>query len=188
MGSNLRYSPLEYNSADERFELDGEIIGWRGEMIPSPIIAANCTYQSTIERSADIIKTTIVIDLVGLTSITTNGDIIGAAGVCHIGQITTAKNGIIVAGQVGCAVVPTTGDDDIDIYSATEGTGAYDAAISGLAETALVTSGGAYAIGTVKPFTALPVANSYLYLTTGDTTAGAYGAGRIIIEMWGTVA
>ena len=188
MGINLRYSPLEWNSQAKRFEVNGAVIGL-DTMTPAPPIAATAGfYRSSIVRSGNIIKTSIAIDLTGLASITTNGDIIGATGLSHIGQITTAKNGIIVAGQVGCAIVPTTGDDDIDIYAATEGTGALDGAIGDLVETALVASAGAYAIGTVKPFTTLPAANKYLYLTTGDTTAGTYDAGTIFIEMWGTVA
>ena len=90
---------------------------------------------------------------------------------------------------MGCAIVPTTGADDIDLYSASEATGAYDAGVATLTETALVTSAGAHAIGTVKPFTALPAANEYLYLTSGEAgTVGTYDAGRIYIELWGTVA
>ena len=160
-----------------------------GAMSPSSVIAASAEdYEAVTQRNGDIIKTTIFISLTGLKSTATTGDIIGDTGVSHIGQITTAVNGVIFKGQVSCSVVPTTGDDDIDIYSATEATGAYDAAIAGLTETALMTSAGAYAIGTVKPFTALPAANSYLYLTTGDVTAGTYNAGKIVIEMWGLAA
>ena len=160
-----------------------------GAMSPSaPVAAAIEDYDVTVERTGNIIKTTMYIELKGLKSTATTGDIIGDTGASHIGQITTAVNGVIFKGQVSCAVVPTTGDDDIDIYSATEGTGAYDADIGDLTETQLVDSGGSYAIGTVKPFTALPAANSYLYLTAGATTAGEYDAGKIIIEMWGLAA
>ena len=156
---------------------------------PSSVITASAaSIQTAVIRTGDIIKTTMVIDLTGLKSITTNGDIIGDTGICFIGQVTTAINGVIFAGQVGCSIVPTTGDDDIDLYSATEGTGAYDGAIGDLTETAIMTAGGAHAIGTVKPFTAVPAADQYLYLTTGDTTAGTYDAGTLIIEMWGTAA
>lgn len=157
---------------------------------PSSVITATAaSIQTSVIRTGDIIKTTMVIDLTGLKSVTTNKDIIGDTGVCHIGQVTTAINGVVFAGQVGCSIVPTTGDDDIDLYAATAGTGAYDADVSALSGAAvLMTAGGAHAIGTVKPFTALPAADAYLYLSTGDTTAGTYNAGTIIIEMWGTAS
>jgi hypothetical protein len=157
-------------------------------VVPSSVITASAaSIQTSVIRIGDIIKTTIVIDLTGLKSSTTDLDIIGDTGVCYIGQITTAVNGVIFRGQLGCGVVPTTGVDDIDLYAATEATGAYDAAITGLAETALVTSGGAHVIGTFKAFTALPVADAYLYLAAGAAgTPGTYGAGKLVIFLWGT--
>ncbi|MEA2066547.1 MAG: hypothetical protein U9O65_05555 [Thermotogota bacterium] len=159
------------------------------KVTPSSVITASAeSIQTSVIRTGDIIKTTMVIDLTGLMSVGVGGDIIGKAGICYIGRVTTAINGVIFAGQVGCKIVPTTGDPDIDLYSATEATGAYDGAISDLTETALMTAGASHAIGTVKPFTALPAANGYLYLTTGGTTAGTYDAGTIIIEMWGTAS
>jgi hypothetical protein len=155
-------------------------------MTPSSVISSTAaSYKSSIVRLGNIIKTTIVIDLTGLASVATDLDILGATGVCYIGQVTAALNGTIFKGQMGCTVVPATGADDIDLYAATEGTGAYDAGIATLVETALVTSGGAHAIGTVKPFTALPTADKYLYLTSGEAVAGTYTAGTIYIEMWG---
>lgn len=156
---------------------------------PSSVITASAaSIDTSVVRVGDIIKTMMVIDLTGLKSKATGGDIIGDTGVSYIAQVTTAINGVIVAGQVGCAIVPTTGDPDIDLYSATDADGAYDGAISDLTETALMTAGAAHAIGTVKPFTALPSADEYLYLTTGGTTGGTYDAGTLIIEMWGTAS
>ena len=159
-----------------------------GLMSPGAIIgAALADYDVTVSRTGNIIKTTIFLDLAGAKSATGNLDIIGDTGATNtIGRVTTAINGVIYAGQVSCAEVPTTGDDDIDLYAATAADGAYDAAVTGLAgQAALMSAGGAHAIGTVKPFTALPAADAYLYLATGDTTAGTYGAGKLIIEMWG---
>jgi hypothetical protein len=147
--------------------------------------------QSSVVRTGDIIKTTIAVDLTGLASVTTNKDVIGlaAGGVAYLAQITTAVNGVIYAAQVGCGVVPATGDDDIDIYQASVGTGEYSDDASALTDAAVcVTSGGAYAVGTVKPFTAIVVPDYYLYLATGDTTAGTYSAGKILIELWGAAA
>ena len=145
--------------------------------------------QTSVVRTGDIIKTTIAIDLTGAKSSTTDLDIIGNSGVSYIAQITTAVNGVIYKGQVSCGEVPAGGADDIDLYSATEATGAFDGGIAALAETALVTSGGAHAVGTIKNLTALPAADEYLYLTCGEAgTPGTYTAGRLFIELWGTVA
>lgn len=167
-----------------------EVSTEEGAMSPTSVIADSAEdYEAITQRNGDIIKTTIFISLKGLKSTATTNDIIGDTGASHIGRVTTAVNGVIYKGQVSCSVVPTTGDDDIDIYAATADDGAFDDAATGLTgQAVLVTSGGAYAIGTVKPFTALPAADAYLYLATGDTTAGTYGAGKIIIEMWGKAA
>jgi hypothetical protein len=157
-------------------------------MTPSSVITASAaSYKSSIVRVGNIIKTTIVIGLTGLKSIATDLDIIGNTGVSHIGQITAAVNGTIFKGVVGVGAVPVGAAIDIDLYSADEGTGAYDAGIATLVETALVTSGGNHAVGTVKNFTAMPAANQYLYLTSGAATAGTYTSGIFYIEMWGTV-
>ena len=102
-------------------------------------------YRSSVQRSGGIITTRILIDLTGLRS-TGSGDIIGVNGtalVCHIGQITAARNGTILTGSMECFEAPTGGDPDINIHSADEGTGVEDGAISGLAETLLVNSGDA---------------------------------------------
>ena len=189
----LKVDTISEVTASGGVTIDGAVIKDSGistgdTMTPGAGIVAGITtaVNYSIVRTGNVIETTIYIDLIGLSSATSNKDIIGATGVSHIGQITTAINGVIFAGEVHCAVVPTTGDDDIDLYHASVGTGAYDADASALTNAAvLMTSGGAYAIGTVKPLTALPTANYYLYLATGDTTAGAYGAGKVIIKLWG---
>ncbi len=96
-------------------------------------------YRSSVIREGGIIKTSILIDLTGLRS-TASGDIIGVNGtsnVCHIGQITAARNGTILAGRMTCFEAPAGGDPDINVHSATEGTGVEDGAISDLTETLL---------------------------------------------------
>lgn len=77
-----------------------------GETVtPSTVITATvASFTSAIIQTGNIIKTTMVIDLTGAKSVATDGDIIGDTGVCYIGQITTAANGVIFAGQVGCAI------------------------------------------------------------------------------------
>lgn len=143
-------------------------------------------YKASVSKEGDLVKTTIVIDLTGAASSTTDLDIIGTSGVSHIGQIVAAVNGTNVAGCITCTEAPAGGVTDIDLYSATEGTGAFDGGIAALAETALVTSGGAWTSGTRKGFLAEPAADSYLYLTGGaGGTAATYTAGKFVIEMWG---
>ena len=143
-------------------------------------------YRSSVIREGGIIKTSILIDLTGLRS-TASGDIIGVNGtsnVCHIGQITAARNGTILAGRMTCFEAPAGGDPDINVHSATEGTGVEDGAISGLTETILVDSGD-LAVGTIVTFTGVPAADEFLYLTLGATTNADYTAGKLLIELFG---
>lgn len=144
-------------------------------------------YHSWIERNGNIIKTSIYIDLTGLRS-TAADDIIGVDGTsdpCHIGQIVAGTSGTIFAGTVACLETPGGGDPDIDIYSATEGTGTEDTAISTLTETLLINAGD-HAANAFKSLTAFPTADEYLYLVAGDTTDADYTAGKLLIELYGT--
>ncbi len=144
-------------------------------------------YHSWVEKNGDVIKTSIYIDLTGLRS-TAAGDIIGVDGTsdaCHIGQIVAATSGTIFAGTVACLETPDGGDPDINIHSATEGTGAEDTAISTLTETLLINAGD-HAADAFKSLTAFPAANEFLYLTAGATTDADYTAGKLLIELYGT--
>ena len=139
-------------------------------------------------KFGSVFHTLIAVDLTGIRS-TAGGDIIGINGtslVCHLGQITAARNGTIVGGRIICLETPAGGDPDIDLWYATEATGTEDAAISTLTETQ-VTDGGDHALGNIDYFSAgvAPAADSYLYLVAGATTDADYTAGRLIIEMWG---
>lgn len=147
-------------------------------------------FKSSIERVGDIIRTTILVDLTGLSSSTTDLDIIGTGlSAAYLGQITAAKNGTIFSGRVACLEAPVGGVTDIDLYSATEATGVFDGGIAALTETALLTSGGAWTLGTSTELGALPAADQYLYLTGGAAgTAAAYTAGKFTIELEGYVA
>jgi len=145
-------------------------------------------YKSSIRKSGDLFVTTILIDLTGLASSTTDLDVIGVAGGgAHLGQITAAQNGSIYAIRMTCLELPAGGADDIDLYSADESTIAFDAAIStATGEVALITSGAAWASGTSKGNTDVPVANQYLYRTGGEGgTAATYTAGKFLIELFG---
>lgn len=158
-------------------------------MLPAAgfISGTDTILESSVVQQGGITKTTILIDLTGAASSTTDLDIIGDTGVSYIGQVTTAKNGTLMYGQVTCLETPAGGVTDIDLYSAVEATGAFDAGIATLDETALLTKGGAWS-GAVTPtiMTALPAADEYLYLTGGAAgTAAAYTGGRLLIELWG---
>ena len=177
--SGLNASVAELNYAADLSAQDA--------MAPGAGFAGTGTlYKSAVERVGTMIKTSILIDLTGTKSTTTDLDIIGLSGVSHIGQVTAAINGTIVGGFMTCLEVPTGGVTDIDLYAATEGTGAYDGAVGDLVETALVTSGSAWTLGEVMPLLVPAAANKYLYLTSGaGGTAATYTAGVFLIEMWG---
>ena len=150
--------------------------------------ATGVVYANSAVKTGGIYKTEILIDLTGLRS-TGAGDIIGVNGtslVCHIGQITAARNGTILCGQMTTFEAPAGGDPDIDLYYATEATGVEDGAIGDLTETQLFNAGD-HSIGDVHTFSAgvVPAANSYLYLVAQAATDADYTAGRFLIEMWG---
>ena len=143
-------------------------------------------YRTSVQRSGGIITTRILIDLTGLRS-TGGADIIGVNGtalVCHIGQITAARNGTILTGSMECFEAPAGGDPDINVHSATEGTGVEDGAIGDLTETLLVNAGDA-TTGSKVYFTGVPAADEFLYLTTGAATDADYTAGKLFIELMG---
>jgi hypothetical protein len=142
-------------------------------------------YETAVARNNGIVTTSIMIDLTGLTSGGTAGDIIGTngAGVAYIARITTADNGTVFGVKITCYELPAGGDTDIDLYSATEGTGVEDVAISTLAETQIINSG-SFALGTTVFGTDI-VADQYLYLVGQGTANAAYTAGRLLIEIFG---
>ena len=142
-------------------------------------------YETSVARNNGIVTTSIMIDLTGLTSGGTAGDIIGTASAnpAFIAQITTADNGTVFGVKLTCYELPAGGDTDIDLYSATEGTGVEDVAISTLTETQIVNSG-TLALGTTAFGTEI-AANQYLYLVGNGTSNAAYTAGRLLIEIFG---
>jgi hypothetical protein len=125
-----------------------------------------------------------MIDLTGLRS-TAAGDIIGkdGDGIAYIGRVTTANQGTVFGVTMECFETPAGGDPDINLHSATEGTGVEDTAISDLTET-LIINGGDAAVGT-RTAGGTIVADQYLYLTAGATTNADYTAGRLVITILG---
>jgi hypothetical protein len=143
------------------------------------------SFVTSVTKEGSLIKTTILIDLRGLNSGAHANDIIGAngAGVAHLGQITAAVNGTIIAGRLTCIEVPAGGDTDIDLYAADEATGVEDTLVTDLTETKLCNSG-ALSAGTVV-MTLPPAANQYLYLACGAGADATYTTGILLIELWG---
>jgi hypothetical protein len=126
----------------------------------------------------------ILIDLTGLNSGGTAGDIIGVNGTalpCYISLLPAIT---ILGGRMTCLETPAGGDTDIDLYSATEGTGVEDQAITALTETQIINAG-TQSAGTVTYFAADPAANTYLYLVGQSTSNATYTAGRFLIEIFG---
>lgn len=146
------------------------------------------SWVTSVEKSGSMIKTTLLVDLTGLNSGASADEVIGAdgAGVAHLGQITAAVNGTIISGRMTCLETPATGDDDIDVYSASEATGVEDTDIGLLTETQLCNSGDLTA-GTVVALTP-PAADQYLYLVGGTGGDATYSAGILLLEFWGKAA
>ena len=142
-------------------------------------------YETSVKTENGIVTTSIMIDLTGLQSGGTAGDIIGknGSGVAYIARITTADNGTVFGVKMTCFEVPAGGDTDIDLYSATEGTGVEDSAITALTETQIINSG-TLALGTMAFGTDI-AADQYLYLVGQGTSNAAYTAGRLLIEIYG---
>jgi len=180
------------STATELNQLDGAVLA---TMSPgSGTTAAVGQYAATVTKAPNgLYKTEILIDITGLNEGGTAADIIGDAGGvanCHIGQITAAVNGTIIAGRVHCLEVPAGGDVDLDFYAGDLGTGAQDANIdtadSGSA-TALLDHGN-WSANEIDELTGLPLADEYLYIATGAGTTlndDDYTGGIFLIELWG---
>jgi hypothetical protein len=141
--------------------------------------------KSDTTTNVNIVKTTIMIDLTGLNSGGAVNDIIGkdGSGVAYIGRVTTADNGVVFGVTMESFETPTTGDPDINLYSATEGTGVEDTLITDLTET-LIINGGDQTVGT-RTAGGTIAADQYLYLVSGTATAGTFDAGRLVITILG---
>jgi hypothetical protein len=145
--------------------------------------------QHSVTKVGGLYNTNIRVDLTGLDSSGTADDIIGdvAGGAAHIGQITAAKNGTIVYSTITVLETPATGDTDINISTSTAASGAFDADVTALAGYAQLLNGGTWsaAAATQILLTAIPAANSYIYLSQGGTTNNEYSAGIFMLELWG---
>jgi hypothetical protein len=133
--------------------------------------------KSDVATNVNIVKTTIMIDLTGLKDGGTAGDIIGkdGSGVAFIGKVTTANQGTVFGVTMTCLETPAGGSTDIDLFSATEGTGVNDTAIGDLTETQIINAGAASA-GTVVAGGDI-AADQFLYLVSQGTGDATYTAG-----------
>jgi hypothetical protein len=140
-----------------------------------------CKAHGAINEGIYVVR--VLVDLTGLNSGGTANDIIGVDGAsnCYIARLPAMT---VLGGRMTCLETPAGGDTDIDLYSANEGTGAEDAAVTGLTETLLINAG-AQTVGTVTFLAADPTANQYLYLAGQSTANATYTAGRFLIEIFG---
>lgn len=185
MGQTTYSGPI---NSEAGFMVNGVQMNLAGPTAGAGITGGTGTvYKSSVIRLGGIYQTSILIDLTGLGSSTTDLDIIGTgSSAAHLGQITAALNGTILAVRMTCLELPAGGVTDIDLYSAAEATGVFDGAVTGLTETALLTAGAAWTNGAVKGATVVPAANEYLYLTGGAAgVPGTYTAGKFLIELFG---
>ena len=156
----------------------------------SAVAGAHTSWKEFIGNQ--IQKTSILIDLVGLASSDGANDIIGKDGGvanCHIGQYTVASCGTLEAIKMSWLELAAGGDPDINLVSADEATLAENTALSAATNPVTIINGGD---GTATDNTklsarTLATADQYLYLSNGAATNAAYTAGRLLIELWGTV-
>ncbi len=136
------------------------------------------------------IITTLKIDLTGLKSKNDVDDVIGIDGTAKASfiRVITASHGFVYRGEMSCIELPAASSNvglDIDLASEGVDTGAYDTDGSGY--TSILAAGGNWALGQTKTFLQGPLANEYLYMTTGATHTGdsVYTAGQFIIKLYG---
>ena len=147
----------------------------------------DASINTFVNKVGGTIVTSIIIDLHGGFDGSATADRIignGTDANAYIGELTKEVNGIPILLEFGCVEVPTGGDPDINVHSATEGTGVEDGAIGDLTETLLVNAGDA-TLGSKVYFTGVPAADQFLYLTTGAATDADYSAGKLFIELMG---
>ncbi len=146
--------------------------------------------EHSVTKVGGLYKTEILINIDGLHGCDTNNDIIGKDGGtanCHLGQITAAKNGTIVAGRITCLEVPAGGSTDIDFYHADLATGAQDAAIDSADSGSAVAliNHGAWSAGEMDELATMPAANEYIYMANPAQSDAEYTTGIFLIELWG---
>jgi hypothetical protein len=112
---------------------------------------------------------------------------VGGGG--HLGQITTATNGIITLAEMTCVEAPVGGKTDIDLSVADNADANFSGSLTNRIE--VVPGGGAWVLGESisAAFDDATLQDHYLYLTVGSATDGAaaaaYSAGKYVIRLHG---
>jgi len=150
------------------------------------------TLTSTVEKQNNVIITTFLIDLTGLTSDATDTAAIGDEGeaAAQFTQITAAVNGWIYDAEMYCLEAPTGGEIDLDLVADTTATAEGAAAT----DVVVIASAADWVLGAFKKKAAATVltanlADYYLHLCVGTSsgpTNGTYTAGKFLIRLYGT--
>ena len=173
--------------------------GFEGAPIVNPAGAGITGGTGTVlsvesTKLGNMVSTQIFIDLTGLASSTTDLDIIGTGtSAAYLVEVDYATMGQLFSSSMTCIEVPVTGVTDIDLYSAAEGTGAFDTGIGLLTEVIAIAGGAAWTLNKVNApatlATDIPADGTFLYLTCGAAgTPAVYTAGQFVIELWGYAA
>ena len=135
--------------------------------------------------------TTILVDIEGMRSKNTDGDVIGIDGTTSASLMKweNSEHGILYKVEMACLEAPTGGTEDIDLKASSSAGLTFDGACG---TPSLLAAGGDWVIGkrlgtdgangTQTGLTNL----DHIYLTSGDTgTNGIYTAGKFIIKFYG---
>ena len=173
---------------DANFRVDGQAQNEKGIGL-SDMAKWDCLTHR--EANGKIIST-FLLDISGLKSKDTVGDVIGnaAGGVAYLTQVTTAVNGLVYHIEIICVETPAVSSgnntDDIDLALGANGTKVYNNAHGG---SLLVETGAAWAAGDARgtDVSAISLIDGYLYLTSGEDAGdvGIYNAGKFIIRLHG---
>ena len=137
------------------------------------------------------IVTDVIVDLTGLTNQSDDGDVIGlaAGGAAYFFKYVPAETGTIFKIEMSCLELPTAASNvglDIDLFSNSNATRAYDFDISGA--TQVIAAGADMVLGdTLQNLDDHGAANDYYYLVTGATHTGdsTHTAGKLMIKFYG---
>jgi hypothetical protein len=142
-------------------------------------------FNSYSERTGDLIRTVLYVDLTGISCSAIAGDALGKTGEAsaNIGQYNEALMGKLFRGTMTCIEAPVGGLADIDLAGNTDGTVTTGNAAN---DAILIAAAADLTPGKTVNLAALPTADDYLYLVNGAAgTAGTYTAGQLLIELWG---
>ena len=186
---NLGSNTVEIGNATmTKFKTNGAMTNraYTGTAEGAGIDASDAVSISVGEYNSEII-TNIFVDLGAgsIISTTTDGGILGNSGeeAPFITKITKAVNGVVYRGELICLEAPNA-SAAVDIDLSANSSGTLVAGADGNA-TILINSGGAHTVGRMVASTFAVTDNHFLYLTQSGTTNGTYGAGKLLIKLYG---